>query len=70
MLGSFFPKSSKKPVAVLNSSGPDEVAVFSNGSLVFRSNEDPLQPILLTDEAQPGGLGKLGGSKARGLSAS
>jgi alpha-mannosidase len=39
---------------VLDSNGPDEIAVFSNGSLVFRGNEDTLQPILLTESAQPG----------------
>jgi alpha-mannosidase len=38
----------------LDSNGPDEIAVFSNGSLVFRGNEDTLQPMLLTDNAQPG----------------
>src|SRR5262249_10845161 len=29
-------------------------AVFSNGSMVFRGDEDAQQPILLTDNAQPG----------------
>ena len=38
----------------LDSNGPDQIAVFSNGSLVFRGNEDMLQPILLTENAQPG----------------
>src|SRR5215472_3034166 len=30
------------------------VAVFSNGSMAFRGDEDAQQPILLTDNAQPG----------------
>jgi hypothetical protein len=31
----------------LDSNGPDQIAVFSNGSLVFRGNEDTLQSIPL-----------------------
>src|SRR5262249_31287508 len=38
----------------LDSNGPDEINVFSNGSLVFRGNEDTLVPIPLTENAQPG----------------
>ena len=30
------------------------ITVFSNGSMIFRGDEDTLQPILLTDNAQPG----------------
>jgi alpha-mannosidase len=38
----------------LDSNGPDEIAVFSNGSLVFRGNEDTLQSFPLAENAQPG----------------
>jgi alpha-mannosidase len=38
----------------LDSNGPDQINVFSNGSLVFRGNEDTLQSILLAENAQPG----------------
>ncbi|HLW87670.1 MAG TPA: glycoside hydrolase family 38 C-terminal domain-containing protein [Terriglobales bacterium] len=38
----------------LDSNGSDEIAVFSNGSLVSRGNEDTLQPVPLTENAQPG----------------
>ena len=38
----------------LYSNGPDAIAVFSNDALVSRGNEDTLQPIPLTPNAQPG----------------
>ncbi|MGH9499343.1 MAG: alpha-mannosidase [Terriglobales bacterium] len=38
----------------LDSNGPDEIAIFSNGSLVFRGNEDTLQPVLLAENVRPG----------------
>ena len=37
-----------------NSKGPVTIAVFSNGSLVSRGDDDMQQPILLTENAQPG----------------
>ena len=33
----------------LDSNGPDEISVFVNGALVFRGNEDTLQPVLLME---------------------
>ncbi|MGH8336092.1 MAG: alpha-mannosidase, partial [Gammaproteobacteria bacterium] len=38
----------------MDSNGPDEIAIFSNGSLVFRGNEDTLQPVLLAENVRPG----------------
>jgi alpha-mannosidase len=38
----------------VSSDGPLVLSVFSNGSLVYHGNEDEQQPILLTDNAQPG----------------
>src|SRR5580698_7980814 len=38
----------------LDSNGPDEISVFANGALVFRGNEDTLQPMLLMDNLRPG----------------
>jgi hypothetical protein len=38
----------------LDSNGPDEVSVFANGALVFRGNEDTLQPTLLMENVRPG----------------
>src|SRR5580698_10470693 len=38
----------------LDSNGPDEISVFVNGALVFRGNEDTLQPMLLMDNVRPG----------------
>jgi len=38
----------------LDSNGPDEISVFANGALVFRGNEDTLQPMLLMDNVRPG----------------
>ena len=37
-----------------NNKGPVTIAVFSNGSLVSRGDDDMQQPILLTENAQPG----------------
>ncbi len=37
-----------------NNKGPVTIAVFSNGSLVSRGDDDIQQPILLTENAQPG----------------
>ena len=37
-----------------NNKGPVMIAVFSNGSLVSRGDDDMQQPILLTENAQPG----------------
>ncbi len=37
-----------------NNKGPVMIAVFSNGSLVSRGDDDIQQPILLTENAQPG----------------
>ena len=37
-----------------NNKGPVTIAVFSNGSLVSRGDDDMQQPILLTGNAQPG----------------
>ncbi len=37
-----------------NNKGPVIIAVFSNGSLVSRGDDDMQQPILLTENAQPG----------------
>ena len=37
-----------------NNKGPVMIAVFSNGSLVSRGDDDMQQPILLTEKAQPG----------------
>ena len=37
-----------------NNKGPVTIAVFSNGSLVSRGDDDMQQPILLTEKAQPG----------------
>ena len=37
-----------------NNQGPVMIAVFSNGSLVSRGDDDMQQPILLTENAQPG----------------
>jgi alpha-mannosidase len=37
-----------------NNKGPVTIAVFSNGSLVSRGDDDMQQPILLTETAQPG----------------
>src|SRR5215469_10122631 len=36
------------------SDGDAGITVFSNGSIVFRGDEDTEQPILLTEDAQPG----------------
>lgn len=36
------------------SDGDAVITVFSNGSIVFRGDEDTEQPILLTEDAQPG----------------
>ena len=38
----------------VNSDRAENIAVFSGGSMVFRGNDDTLQPILLTTSAQPG----------------
>src|SRR5580700_11104047 len=38
----------------LDSNGPDEISVFVNGELVFRGNEDTLQPMLLMENVRPG----------------
>jgi alpha-mannosidase len=38
----------------LDSNGPDEISVFVNGALVFRGNEDTLQPMLLMENVRPG----------------
>jgi alpha-mannosidase len=37
-----------------NNKGPVTIAVFSNGALVSRGDDDMQQPILLTENAQPG----------------
>ncbi len=37
-----------------NNKGPVMISVFSNGSLVSRGDDDMQQPILLTENAQPG----------------
>jgi alpha-mannosidase len=37
-----------------NNKGPVTIAVFSNGSLISRGDDDMQQPILLTENAQPG----------------
>src|SRR5208337_5028034 len=37
-----------------NNKGPVIISVFSNGSLVSRGDDDMQQPILLTENAQPG----------------
>jgi alpha-mannosidase len=37
-----------------NNKGPVTISVFSNGSLVSRGDDDMQQPILLTENAQPG----------------
>ena len=37
-----------------NNKGPVTIAVFSNGSLVSRGDDDMQQPIPLTENAQPG----------------
>jgi alpha-mannosidase len=37
-----------------NNKGPVTIAVFSNGSLVSRGDDDMQQPILLTENAEPG----------------
>jgi len=37
-----------------NNKGPVTIAVFSNGSLVSRGDDDMQQPILLTENARPG----------------
>jgi alpha-mannosidase len=37
-----------------NNKGPVTIAVFSNGGLVSRGDDDMQQPILLTEKAQPG----------------
>ncbi|HEY4843155.1 MAG TPA: glycoside hydrolase family 38 C-terminal domain-containing protein [Terriglobales bacterium] len=37
-----------------NNKGPAIISVFSNGSLVSRGDDDMQQPILLTENAQPG----------------
>ncbi|MGA7850978.1 MAG: alpha-mannosidase [Terriglobales bacterium] len=39
---------------VWNNKGPVMISVFSNGSLVSRGDDDMQQPILLTENAQPG----------------
>jgi alpha-mannosidase len=39
---------------MLNNKGPVMISVFSNGSLVSRGDDDMQQPILLTENAQPG----------------
>ena len=36
------------------SEGDANITIFSNGSIVFRGDEDTEQPILLTEDAQPG----------------
>jgi alpha-mannosidase len=39
---------------VFTSEGDAIITIFSNGSLVFRGNEDTEQPLILTENAQPG----------------
>jgi len=36
------------------SSKPLMITIFSNGAILYRGNEDDLQPLLLTENAQPG----------------
>jgi alpha-mannosidase len=43
-----------KLALALDSNGPDEISVFANGALVFRGNEDTLQPMLLMENVRPG----------------